>query len=222
MVDMERKQTIQFQGQLGVVDCAIDWPSDNQPIVGWALILHPHPLHGGARNNKVVTTMSRAATQLGLVAVRPDFRGVGLSVGSFDHSRGETADMVAVVEQFQAEFPDIAQKHFLLGGFSFGTSVAAQLYSQLETAGRRTPQALVLAGCAVERFRFVETLQVPSWTYLVHGECDEVVPLSEAMDFAQMHQLAVSVIPQAGHFFHGKLIGLRELVTQQWQLGMLR
>lgn len=222
MVDMERKQTIQFQGQLGVVDCAIDWPSDNQPLVGWTLILHPHPLHGGARNNKVVTTMSRAATQQGLVVLRPDFRGVGLSAGSFDQGKGETADMLAVVEQFETQFPELAQKHFLLGGFSFGSSVAAQLYSQLETTGKRTPQALVLAGCAVERFRFIEHLQVPSWTYLLHGELDEVVPLSEAMDFAQAHQLAVSVIPQAGHFFHGKLIGLRDLVAQQWQLGMLR
>lgn len=218
---MERMQTIQFQGQAGSIDCALDWPNTSTPS-GWALILHPHPLHGGARNNKVVTTMSRAATQLGLVAVRPDFRGVGKSDGQFDQGQGETWDMLAVVEQFQNQFATLAQGHFVLGGFSFGTSVAAQLYSVLAQQQQRLPQALVLAGCAVERFRFLESLTIPTHTYLVHGEQDEVVPLSESMDFAQAHDLAVQVIPEAGHFFHGKLILLRELVSAQWQLGLLR
>ncbi|NLJ62519.1 MAG: alpha/beta hydrolase, partial [Alcaligenaceae bacterium] len=103
---MERMQTIQFQGQAGSIDCALDWPNTSTPS-GWALILHPHPLHGGARNNKVVTTMSRAATQLGLVAVRPDFRGVGKSDGQFDQGQGETWDMLAVVEQFQSQFESL-------------------------------------------------------------------------------------------------------------------
>lgn len=219
---MERLKTVQFEGKAGVIDCALDWPEAGQPITGWALILHPHPLHGGARNNKVVTTMSRAATSQGLVAVRPDFRGVGLSAGEFDHGQGETWDMLELVQQFQNQFAEISSGHFMLGAFSFGTSVAAQLVSLLASSGQRTPQALVLAGCAVERFRFVEDLQVPEYTYLVHGQEDEVVPLSESIDFAIAHNLAVSVIPAAGHFFHGKLILLRDLVSAQWQLGMMR
>lgn len=222
MVDMDQIKTVQYQGKAGVVDCAIDWPDGGQAVTGWALILHPHPLHGGARNNKVVTTMSRAATQQGLAVLRPDFRGVGLSAGAFDQGQGETADMLEVVAQFQQQFPALATGHFMLGGFSFGTSVAAQLYTLLAQSGQRTPQALVLAGCAVERFRFVDELTVPSFTYLVHGETDDVVPLTESIDYAKAHELAVSIIPETGHFFHGKLILLRELVAQQWQLGMLR
>ncbi len=213
-------QTIQFEGKAGRIDCALDWPDETQPVKGWVLLLHPHPLHGGARNNKVITTMSRAATQQGLMVVRPDFRGVGLSEGSFDNGHGETWDMFELVQQFQDQFADIAQGHFLLGGFSFGTSVAAQLYQLLTQSGLRTPQHLVLAGCAVERFRFVEQLQVPAQTYLIHGADDDVVPVVEGMDFAQTHDLALTLIPQAGHFFHGKLIVLRELVAAQWQWGM--
>lgn len=219
---MERIKTVQYQGREGVIDCAIDWPDNAQAPLGWALILHPHPLHGGARNNKVVTTMSRAATQLGLAVVRPDFRGVGLSAGVFDQGQGETLDMLDVVQQFEQQFADIAAGHFLLGGFSFGSSVAAQLYSELAAAGRTTPKALVLAGCAVERFKYLDQLTVPDFTYLVHGETDDVVPLVESMDFANAHELAVSVIPNTGHFFHGKLILLRELIRAQWQLGLLR
>lgn len=219
---MERIKTVQYQGQAGQIDCALDWPEAGQEVIGWALILHPHPLHGGARNNKVVTTMSKAAAAHGLVAVRPDFRGVGQSAGSFDNGHGETADMLELVQQFQQQFPNITAGHFMLGGFSFGSSVAAQLYALLEQDGQRTPQALVLAGCAVERFRFVDELAVPNYTYLVHGEVDEVVPLAESMSFAKAHDLAVCVVPEAGHFFHGKLILLRDLVAAQWQLGLGR
>src|SRR3546814_10264669 len=87
-----------FQGGAGDIDCVVEWPDG--PPAGWALVLHPHPLHGGARNNKVVTTVARACLQHGLVAVRPDFRGVGKSAGEFDAAVGETADMQALVEQF--------------------------------------------------------------------------------------------------------------------------
>lgn len=221
---MKRIKTLQYEGKVGQIDCAVDWPEADQEVIGWALILHPHPLHGGARNNKVVTTMSKAATQLGLVAVRPNFRGVGQSAGSFDAGQGEALDMFELVQQFQQQFPQLAAGHFMLGGFSFGSSIAAQLYALLAQNEQRTPQALVLAGCAVERFRFLaaEQLQVPSFTYLVHGEDDDVVPVAESLDFAKAHDLAVSVIPDAGHFFHGKLILLRDLVSMQWQLGLLR
>src|SRR5690606_41776807 len=64
------------------------------------------------------------------------------------------------------------------------TSVAAQLYSALAEQSQRVPDALLLFGPAVERFKF-RTVSIPDDTFLVHGETDEVVPLSEAMDFAR-------------------------------------
>lgn len=159
---MTRTQNIQFKGEVGIVDCALDWP-EGEPR-GWALVLHPHPLHGGARNNKVVTTIARACVQQGLVAVRPDFRGIGKSEGSFDNAVGETADMHAVVEQFQEAYPEIASGNWVVAGFSFGTSVAAQLSSMLSEEQARAPEALILAGPAVERFRFRE-LELPEATF---------------------------------------------------------
>ena len=212
---MTQIQNLVFDGEAGTIDCALDWPEGTPR--GWALVLHPHPLHGGARNNKVVTTIARACTQHGLVVVRPDFRGVGKSAGSFDHGRGETADMRLLVQQFQAAYPDLAAGKWALAGFSFGTSVAAQLYSWLADEQQRVPDSLILTGPAVERFRFRE-LMIPAHTYLLHGEVDEVVPLSEAMDFARAQNLALTVLPDSTHFFHGKLVQLRELVAQQLQL----
>ena len=179
---------------------------------GWALVLHPHPLQGGARENKVVTTIARACVQHGLVAVRPNFRGVGLSEGEFDKSVGETRDMLALVAQVREQHPELAQAPWVLAGFSFGTAVAAQTYAALAEHGDAPlPSALMLMGPAVNRFQSHE-VQVPGDTLMVHGEQDEVVPLSEAMDWARPRSIPVVVIPGASHFFHGKLLVLRELV----------
>ncbi len=204
-----RTETLTFRGEAGDIDCALDQPVGGAR--GWALVLHPHPLHGGTRDNKVVTTIARACVEQGMAALRPNFRGVGASAGEFDRARGETADMLALVEQFAGRYPDLAAGPWALAGFSFGTSVAAQLYSELASQSLATPQRLLLAGSAVERFRFRE-VAVPDDTVMIHGEADEVVPLSEAMDFARNHGLPMVVMPGASHFFHGRLLLLRRLV----------
>ena len=125
--------------------------------------------------------------------------------------------MYAVVTQFQQAYPELAAGTWVVAGFSFGTSVAAQLSSLLADQQERVPQALILTGPAVERFRFRE-LVLPEATFLLHGELDEVVPLSEAMDFARNQNLTLTVIPDSTHFFHGKLVQLRESVAQQLRL----
>jgi alpha/beta superfamily hydrolase len=94
--------------------------------------------------------------------------------------------------------------------------VAAQLYAARAEQHLKVPDALLLFGSAVERFRFRE-VQVPDHTLLVHGEVDEVVPLSEAMAFARAHELPMVVVPDASHFFHGKLIMLKNLLQQRLQ-----
>lgn len=206
-----RTEILTFRGEAGAIECAVDRPAGQAR--GWALVLHPHPLHGGTNNNKVVTTIARACVEHGMIALRPNFRGVGASEGEFDHARGETSDMLALVEQFQADHAHDVRGPWFMAGFSFGTSVAAQLYSELSARSQRTPDRLMLTGTAVERFRFRE-VSVPDDTVLIHGEADEVVPLEEAMAFARGHGLPMVVMPDAGHFFHGRLLVLRRLVQQ--------
>lgn len=209
---MVRTETVVFQGNAGTIDCALDFPDG--VAQGWALVLHPHPLHGGARENKIVTTIARACQQHGLAVLRPNFRGVGLSQGEFDNAVGETADMRLLVQQFSQQYPDLARGKWVLAGFSFGTSVAAQLYSVLHEEGQRLPDIQMLFGSAVNRFLFRD-LVVPADTFLVHGEEDEVVPLEEAMQYARQWQLPMVVVPQASHFFHGKLVLLKQLLQMR-------
>lgn len=204
-----RSRQSSCKGPAGNIGLAVDHPSGAP--AGWALVLHPHPLHGGTRDNKVVTTVSRACTNQGFMALRPDFRGVGASEGEFDHAVGETADMLACVEHAFAAWPEAASGPWVLAGFSFGSAVAAQLYAELADRGMPLPARLILVGCAVQRFLH-RPLSMPEDSIIIHGEHDEVVPLAEAMDFAREHALPVTVLPDAGHFFHGKLLQLRQVV----------
>jgi uncharacterized protein len=169
---------------------------------GLALIAHPHPLHGGTLDNKVVQTLARAFTALSFVAFRFNFRGVGESEGVFDNGAGEIEDMLAVASEARREFPALP---LALGGFSFGGYVAA------ESARTLGPSGMVLIAPAVDRFTVPA---VPSGTLVVHGEEDDVVPLQDLLKWAKPQQLPVVVFPGAGHFFHGMLIPLQSLVTR--------
>lgn len=209
-----RTETISFDGLAGLIDCALDWP-EGEPT-GWALVLHPNPAQGGTRDNKVVTTIARACVQQGLVALRPNFRGIGSSGGVFDHGKGELLDMAALVEQFRVRYPEVASLPWVLGGFSFGTSIAVQLYAKWERVEKNLPNIVVLAGSAAMRFRHSE-VKAPEDALVIHGEVDEVVPLSEVMDWARPLGMPIVVIPEAGHFFHGKLLVLRQLVQTRLQ-----
>jgi alpha/beta superfamily hydrolase len=202
-------ETTTFDGLAGVIDCALDWP-EGAPT-GWALVLHPNPSQGGTRDNKVVTTIARACVQHGLLALRPNFRGIGSSGGTFDHGKGELLDMAALVEQFRVRYPEIAAMPWVLAGFSFGTSIAVQLYAKWDRLEKNLPNIVVLTGSAALRFRHSD-VKAPEDALVIHGEVDEVVPLSEVMDWARPLGMPVVVIPEAGHFFHGKLLVLRQLV----------
>lgn len=198
-----------FEGLAGPIDCALDWPETTPN--GWALVLHPNPAQGGTRDNKVVTTIARACVQQGLLAVRPNFRGIGLSGGHFDEGKGERLDMAALEGQFNTRYPEISAGAWVLGGFSFGTSIGLQLYADWKKNGQRLPDMVIMAGSAALRFNHQTTL-APDDALIIHGENDDVVPLEEVMRWARPIDMPVVVVPNAGHFFHGKLLILRQLV----------
>lgn len=191
-------------GPAGELACAVDEPADAAPR-GVAVLCHPHPLHGGTLDNKVVQTLARAMVQLGWRAVRFNFRGVGGSTGGYDEGRGEVDDALAVVAAQRT--PGLP---LLLGGFSFGGYVAAAAAARLATDGMPADR-LVLVGPATSRFTLPP---VPADTLVVHGEADEVVPLSATLDWARPQALPVLVLPGVGHFFHGQLTLLKQLVVR--------
>jgi len=57
---------------------------------------------------------------------------------------------------------------------------------------------------------------VPRDTLLVHGEQDEVVPLADVLDWARPQHLPIVLVPEAEHFFHGRLPQLSEIVRRHF------
>jgi uncharacterized protein len=195
---------VHVAGPVGGLECAVDAP---QQALGLAVVCHPHPLHGGTMDNKVAQTLARTFVQLGCLTVRFNFRGVGASEGEWDEGRGEVEDALAVIAHHR-----VGHSAFILAGFSFGGYVAAEAARQLPTCLK--PQRLVLIGPSTQK-QIVPL--VPSNTIVIHGETDEVVPLSATLDWARPQSLPVVVFPGVGHFFHGQLGLLRTVLAQQMQ-----
>ena len=157
-------------------------------------------------HNKVVTMCARALTESGLAAVRFNFRGVGASAGTFDAGEGETDDALAALAFAQQQYGPFEKP--ALAGFSFGSFVMTRVSKRI-AAGR-----MLLIGPAVGRFA-LET--VPADTIVIHGEQDDVVHLADVFDWARPQHLPIVVFPGTGHFFHGRLVQLQQVVTALWR-----
>ena len=169
-----------------------------------AVVAHPLPIMGGTMDNKIVTTLVKTFAELGFVALRFNFRGVGDSSGVYDEGNGEVEDVLAVVQYAMQEFGPLP---LILSGFSFGGYVQARAAEQLH------PQKLVLVAPAVGRFAMP---QVPADTLLIHGEMDEVVALGDVMTWARSQHFPIVVVPEATHFFHGHLHQIKAIVSQHF------
>ena len=98
---------IMVEGPAGAIETDVNDPGGARR--GIALIAHPNPLHGGTKDNKVVTTLAKALFALGYVAARPNFRGVGASAGAHDEGRGETEDLIAVAGHLKRQLGELPQ-----------------------------------------------------------------------------------------------------------------
>jgi alpha/beta superfamily hydrolase len=201
-----RAQPLQIPGPAGPLESLVEVP---EGFAGqrFAVICHPHPQFGGTLSNKVVHTVARALQEAGLATVRFNFRGVGASAGTFDHGRGEGADLEAAVAWGNRRWP---QASLWLGGFSFGAIVAIRA---THAAGA---QRLITIAPAVRHLES-EGVVMPSCPWLiVQGTDDEVVSAQRVAEWAR----ALSPAPQmrliagASHFFHGKLRELHAAVLE--------
>jgi alpha/beta superfamily hydrolase len=193
-------QRVLVEGAAGAIETDVNDPGASRR--GIALIAHPNPVQGGTKDNKVVTTLAKAFYALGYLAARPNFRGVGASAGEHDAGGGEADDMVAVVKHLRERY---GEGPLLLAGFSFGSFV------QTRVAQRLPPERMVLVGPAVNRF---PTEKVAVDTLVIHGEEDDVVPLAAVLDWARPQELPIVVVPGTGHFFHGRLNALAQIVVR--------
>ncbi|OCT21601.1 alpha/beta hydrolase [Pseudomonas putida] len=177
---------------------------------GVVLICHPNPVQGGTMLNKVVSTLQRTARDAGYSTLRFNYRGVGQSAGSHDMGAGEVADAEAAAVWLRDKHPELA---LVLMGFSFGGFVAASLAGRLEVDGV-TLQHLFMIAPAVMRLTADFPLPERCALTVVQPDADEVVDPALVYEWSDTltrpHELLK--VAECGHFFHGKLTDLKDLV----------
>jgi hypothetical protein len=200
-------QAVSIPGPAGPLEARLEDPitaGQARQVIG--VVCHPHPLHGGTMQNKVVHTAARAMQEAGAATVRFNFRGVEGSAGVYDNGVGELADALAVVEWARVHFDCDA---IWLAGFSFGAATALQA----ATRGA-APRRLVTIAPPVGRI-IVEPVPRPDCPWLVvQGDHDELVDVEMVRRWVAGYTPApeLAVLAGAEHFFHGRLRELRATV----------
>ncbi|MBC7952590.1 MAG: alpha/beta hydrolase [Rhodospirillaceae bacterium] len=182
----------------------------NAPV---ALLLHPHPQHGGTMNNKVVYTLYHAFVRKGFSTLRFNFRGVGRSQGRFDNGQGELSDAASALDWMQS-YNSNAQACWV-GGFSFGAWIGMQLLMR-----RPEIDGFVSVAPPANAYDFTFLAPCPSSGLIVHGNADEVVPeasvakLATKLGTQKNIRVKYRTVEGANHFFGSHLDPLNEVVDQ--------
>ncbi len=181
------------------------------PILGVALVLHPHPLFGGTMHNKVVFRAAAALNEAGLVALRINFRGVGQSTGEHDEGRGEREDVRSGLKYLTENYPG---QEITLCGFSFGARVGLEVGSADERVAR-----LISLGTPVDKYDFSFLEQCRKPILFVQGDVDEFGGVERLRELVARLRAPVElkVIKGAGHFFDDQLEELKAVITE-WSL----
>ncbi len=96
------RQVEDLFGPAGRLEALLNTGSADAPLC--AVVCHPFPPAGGTMHTKVVYHTVKVLTSLGIPVLRFNFRGVGLSAGTFDHGRGEQDDVRAACDWLLVRF----------------------------------------------------------------------------------------------------------------------
>jgi len=210
-------ENVDLRGPAGRLEAVLNTGRDDAPFS--ALVCHPHPPSGGTMHTKAVYHAMKAFSRFGLPVLRFNFRGTGLSEGSYDDARGEVDDARAALDWLDANL----HKPILCAGFSFGANVGLRA-----ACGDARVHGLVGLGLPVRAagrdytYSFLASCTPPK--LFVSGDHDEFCPadvLQRIVDAAPSPKQTVW-IAGADHFFAGipgspasKLNQMREAM-EQW------
>ncbi|MEM7044642.1 MAG: alpha/beta hydrolase [Pseudomonadota bacterium] len=176
-----------------------------------AVVLHPHPLHGGTMNNRIVYDIYHMFVKRGFSVLRFNFRGVGRSQESFDHGQGELRDAAAALDWMQLYNPNA--KGVWVAGISFGAWIGMQLLMR-----RPEIQGFISAALPANLYDFSFLAPCPSSGLIVNGDRDTLVTvesvekLVEKLKQQRGLEMGMEILPGADHFFTGCLDRLNEVV----------
>ena len=182
--------------------------SDDAPL---ALILHAHPQGGGSMNTRVVTTLYDIFKNRGYAVVRFNVRGVGNSVGEYDHGQGELQDAATVLDWMQALNPNAS--YCWVAGHSFGAWIGMQLLMR-----RPEIRGFISVAPPMNMYDFGFLAPCPASGLMLYGSNDRICPpdeierVCERIRIQRGTKLTHTVIPGAGHLFDNHIDEMREAI----------
>ncbi|MDX2223641.1 MAG: alpha/beta hydrolase [Rhodospirillaceae bacterium] len=171
-----------------------------QPRAPIAVILHPHPQHGGTMNNKVVYNLYYTFVNKGFSVLRFNFRGVGRSQGEFDNGLGELSDAASALDWLQTVNPNAPV--CWVAGFSFGAWIGMQLLMR-----RPEIEGFVSVAPPANMYDFSFLAPCPSSGIIIQGTDDDVVPEPAVEKFVNKLKMQKNItidyalVKGANHFF---------------------
>ena len=206
MLKPPRSKRLFIDGPAGQLEAMLELPNEQDPV-GNAVICHPHPQHGGTMHNKVAHTLARAFVRLGFAALRFNFRGTERSEGEYDDGNGELDDALAAIAWMRERDPETPM---WLAGFSFGAAIAVKAAVATQVDG------LVSVAPAISRFASGLDAQPQCPWLIAQGDEDELVDVEETVEWVDGLDPGpeLLIIPGGEHFFHGRLMELREAVSE--------
>jgi alpha/beta superfamily hydrolase len=169
----------------------------NAPL---AIVLHPHPEHGGTMNNKITYHLFQTFVERGFSTLRFNFRGVGRSQGEYDKGEGELSDAASALDWMQEINPNAP--YSWVGGFSFGAWIGMQLLMR-----RPEVRGFVSIAPPANIYDFSFLAPCPTSGLILQGSRDEIVPETyvEKLVGKLRTQRGISVdyrvVDGANHFF---------------------
>jgi len=182
----------------------------NAPV---ALVLHPHPKHGGTMNNKVTYNLYKSFAVNGFSVLRFNFRGVGRSEGHFDNGIGELTDAATCLDWLQKVNPDAST--FWVSGFSFGAWIAMQLLMR-----RPELEGFVAISPPANLYDFGFLSPCPRSGLIIQGDEDSIVEeatvrkLADKLNAQREVEVDYRVVRGADHFYRGMLNDLDDHLNQ--------
>ena len=182
---------------------------------GAAVVCHPHPIFGGTMHTKAVYRAAQAFNQAGLVALRFNFRGVGISTGSHDDGIGERDDVRVALNWLEERYPTLP---LVVGGFSFGSMVGLSVGVDDARVVAMLGLGLPVEGAEYD-YGFLAHTEKP--TLVVQGEDDEFGSGAAAAELLKPMGSHITLVRIAGadHYFTERLDQLREAVRGYYSSG---
>ena len=193
---------VMFNGPEGRIEGRYHHSEKNNPPI--ALVLHPHPSHGGTMNNKVVYNTYHSLVRSGFSVLRINFRGVGRSQGAFDDGIGELADAATALDWLEQHNPTACT--VWIAGFSFGAWIALQLLMR-----RPEIQNFIAISPPAAKYDFSFLSPCPSPGLIIQGDADSIVLEEDVENFVNKlskqkgSSVEYRVIATADHFFREKM-----------------